>query len=98
VSLRLRAVSFVDVRGIRHMAEVQAESLNEEAILAARVFKADPWDGAAGPATPHDIEVRAPAAKHPITLRQVERWLEGASITRNEGVKKPKLKNLRMRR
>ena len=43
VTLRVCAVSFADVRGIRHTVEVQAESLFEAAILGVRTFKGDPW-------------------------------------------------------
>lgn len=65
---RICAVSFVDVRGIRHTAEVQAESLYEAAILGVRTFKSDPWIEQLGTATVLDIEVREPAAKHAITM------------------------------
>ena len=92
--LRICAVSFADVRGIRHTVEVQAESLFEAAILGVRTFRGDPWIEHVGPATVLDIEVREPAAKHAITMMQVERWLEGASTSPNEGVKKAKLKDL----
>ncbi len=44
--------------------------------------------------TVHDIEVREPPAKHAITMMQVERWLESASTSSNEGVKKAKLRDL----
>lgn len=92
--LRICAVSFADVRGIRHTVEVQAESLFEAAVLAVCTFKGDPWIEHVGKATVLDIEVREPAAKHAITIMQVERWLEGASPSPNEGVKKAKLKGL----
>jgi hypothetical protein len=94
VPLRICTVSFADVRGIRHTVEVQAESLFEAAILGVRTFRGDPWIEHVGPATVLDIEVREPAAKHAITMMQVERWLEGASTSPNEGVKKAKLKDL----
>jgi hypothetical protein len=42
VPLRNCGVSFLEIRGIRHVAEVQAESLYEAAILGMRVFKGDP--------------------------------------------------------
>jgi len=71
-----------------------SESLFEPAILAVRPFRGDPWIEHVGPATVLDIEVREPAAKHAITMMQVERWLEGASTSPNEGVKKAKLKDL----
>lgn len=94
VSLRICAVSFADMRGVRHTVEVQAESLFEAAILGVRTFRGDPWIEHVGPATVLDVEVREPAAKHAITMIQVERWLEGASTSPNEGVKKAKLKDL----
>jgi hypothetical protein len=94
VALRVCAVSFSDARGIRHTVEVQAESLFEAAILAVRMFRGDPWIEHVGPATMLEIEVREPAAKHAITMKQVERWLEGASTSPNEGVKKARLKTL----
>ena len=86
--LRICAVSFADVRGIRHTVEVQAESLFEAAILGVRTFRGDPWIEHVGLATVLDIEVREPAAKHAITMMQVERWLEGASTSRTKGSRK----------
>ena len=92
--IRVCAVSFADVRGIRHTVEVHAESLFEAAILGVRTFRSDPWIEHVGPATVLDIEVREPAARHAITMMQVERWLEGASTSPNEGVKKARLKDI----
>lgn len=68
VPLRVCAVSFADVRGIRHTVEVQAESLFEAAILVVRTLKGDPWIEHVGPATVLDIEVREPGTKHAITI------------------------------
>src|SRR5438874_8216216 len=42
VALRICAVSFVDHRGIRHTAEVEAESLYEAACLPSKGFVATP--------------------------------------------------------
>lgn len=92
--VRICAVSFADVRGIRHTVEVQAESLFEAAILAVRTLRGDPWIEHVGPATVLDIEVREPAAKHAITMHQVERWLAGSPTSPSEGAKKAKLKSL----
>ena len=92
--IRICAVSFADVRGIRHTVEVQAESLFEAAILGVRIFRGDPWIEHVGPATVLDIEVRDPAARHAITMMQVQRWLEAASTSPSEGVKKAKLRDL----
>ena len=87
-------VAFTDIRGVKHSVEVTAESLFEAAVLGVRTFRSDPWIEHVGPATVLDIEVREPAAKHAITMMQVERWLGGASTSPNEGVKKAKLKDL----
>jgi hypothetical protein len=62
VAVRACSVSFVDVRGIRHTAEVQAESLYEAAVLAVNAFRGDPWIERVGPSTVLDIEIRAPAS------------------------------------
>jgi hypothetical protein len=75
---------------------VQAESLFEAVILGIRVFKADPWIEIVGPATVFDVEVRDQSAKHAVSMQQVQRWLDGATTSPNDGVKKAKLKNLLM--
>ena len=63
------AVSFADVRGIRHV-EVQAESLFEAAILDVRRLKSYPWIEHVG--RPRcSTEERETAAKHAITKMQV---------------------------
>jgi len=97
VPLRACAVSFVDVRGIRHVAEVQA-GVVRSAILGIRVFKGNPWIDHVGPGTILNVEVREPAATHAITLHQIQRWLDGASPSPSEGVKKAKLKKLMLSR
>jgi hypothetical protein len=88
------SVSFVDVRGVRHTVEVEAESLYEAVVLGVRRLRKDTWTEQVGTATVLDVEVREPATKHSISLRQVERWLGGATSNPNEAVKKAKLKML----
>ena len=94
----LRAVSFKDVRGIRHVAEVQAESLDEAAFLGMRVFQGDPWIDHVGPATVFDVEVRELTAKRVVTLKQIQGWLDGVTTSPDEASKKAKLKNLMLSR
>jgi hypothetical protein len=94
MSMRTCDVSYKDHRGIRHSTEVQAESLFEAAVMAVRVFREDPWLERIGPATVLDVEVREPGTKHAISLQQVERWLDGATSSPNEAVKKARLKML----
>ena len=90
-------VSFKDVRGIRHSAEVEADSLYEAAVLGVRRLNEDPWHEPIGPATVLEVEVRNPGTIHSLTFQQVERWLAGATANPNEASKKVKLKMLLMR-
>jgi hypothetical protein len=94
VALRACIVSFKDMRGIRHAAEVEAESLYEAAVLGIRRLNHDPWLEKIGPATVLDIEVRTPGTTHAISLQQVERWLAGTTTNSNDAMKKAKLKML----
>ena len=87
-------MSFEDVRGIRHVAEVEAESLYEAVVLGVRRLNQDSWIERIGPATVLDVEVREPGTKHSISLQQVERWLAGATTNPSEASKKAKLKML----
>jgi hypothetical protein len=98
VSTRICKVSFKDARGIRHAAEVEADSLFEAVILAVRLLKASPWVDVVGPSTLFDVEVREPSTSHSITMQQVQRWLDGASPSPNESVRKAKLKNVLLAR
>jgi hypothetical protein len=98
MALKLCAVSFTDIRGIRHTAEVEAESLYEAAVQGIRRLNQDPWIERIGPATKLEIEVREPAAKHSLTVEQVERWLAGATPNPTEATKKKKLKLLLIQR
>jgi hypothetical protein len=92
VTLRACTVGFKDVRGIRHSADVEAESLYEAVVLAVRRFRQDPWMQQVGNATVLDVEVREPPTKHSISLQQVERWLAGTTSNPTEAMKKAKLK------
>jgi hypothetical protein len=98
MSLKLCAVSFMDLRGIRHTAEVEADSLYEAAVQGIRRLNQDPWIERIGPGTKLEIEVREPAVTHALTVEQVERWLAGATKNPTEATKKAKLKLLLVQR
>jgi hypothetical protein len=98
VPVRACVVSFVDSRGIRHSAEVEAESLYEATVLGVTRLNHDAWIEKIGPATVLDIEIREPATAHSISLQQVERWLAGATTNPIEAMKKAKLKMMLVQR
>ncbi len=92
------SVSFTDIRGITHTAEVEAESLYEAAVQGIRRLNQDPWLERIGPGTKLEIEIREPSAKHAITVEQVQRWLAGTTKNPTEATKKAKLKLLLVQR
>ena len=92
------SVSFTDMRGIKHTAEVEAESLYEAAVQGIRRLNQDPWLERIGPGTRLEIEIREPSAKHFLTVEQVQRWLAGATKNPTEATKKAKLKLLLVQR
>jgi len=98
MSLKASSVSFTDVRGIKHSAEIEAESLYEAAVQGIRRLNQDPWIERIGPGTRLDIEIREPSAKHSITVEQVQRWLAGPTRNPTEATKKAKLKLLLVQR
>lgn len=98
MSAKACAVSFTDIRGIRHTAEVEAESLYEAAVQGIRRLNQDPWIERIGPGTKLEIEVREPAVTHALSVEQVERWLAGATKNPTEATKKAKLKLLLVQR
>jgi hypothetical protein len=93
MAVRICTVSFTDGRGIRHSVHVEAESVNEAAVLAVRRFRGDPWADRIGGATVLDID-HEPSTRHSISLQQVERWLSGATSSPTEAAKKARLKML----
>ena len=92
VGIRVCTVSFQDRRGIRHSVDVEAESLYEAVVFAVRRFREDIWAEQVAKGTLLDVEVREPATKYSISLRQVEGWLAGVTSNPSEGMKKAKLK------
>ena len=98
MALKQCTVSFTDVRGIRHTADVEAESLYEAAVQGIRRLNQDPWIERIGPGTKLEVDVREPSARHILSVEQVERWLAGATVNPTEATKKKKLKLLLVQR
>jgi hypothetical protein len=92
VALRTCTVSFTDARGIRHSAQVQAETLFEGALLGLEILRRDGWvEDQVGASTKLEVEVAEPGTRHTVTLLQVQRWLAGATSSPNERVRKQRL-------
>jgi len=85
-------VTVTDVRGSRHSVEILAESVFEAAALGLKLLRDDGWVDKPGPATRLEIQAKTPAVRHEVTVQQMQRWLEGSSISPNEMVRKAKLK------
>ena len=85
-------VTVTDVRGSRHSVEILAESLFEAAALGLKLLRDDGWVEKPGPATRLEIQAKTPEVTHEVTVQQIQRWLEGSSISPNEMVRKAKLK------
>lgn len=84
-------VSFLDLDGLRHSVEVEAESLYEAAALAVRTFRQH--NCAPGPITKLDVEIRS-SVTHTITLEKVQSWLDTGPRSPREFVLKQRLKEL----
>jgi len=87
-------VSFTDVRGVKHSVDVTAESLFEAAVLGVKRLRGSDWNDPPGQSAVLEIEVRNPSIRHTVTLQQVARWLNGASSSPAESMKKVHLRHL----
>jgi hypothetical protein len=87
-------VSYTDSRGVRHSVDVTADSLFEAAILGLKALRAGPWNDPPGQGSLLEIEIRNPGVKHTVSLQQITRWLNGASTSPAESMKKVRLRSL----
>ncbi len=82
-------VSFVELDGVRHSVEVQAEGLYEAAILGLAAFKKH--DFLPGALTQLEVEVRS-SITHSVTVKKVQEWLERGVRTPKEAILKERLR------
>jgi hypothetical protein len=89
-------VTVVDIHGMRHSVQVQAESLYEAAAKGLRALRDHGW-------VPHahlsrsklEIVVTEPAKRHTIQLHKFEAWVDSSgAVGPKEFVKKQKLRAL----
>jgi len=92
--LRLMAacnVSFVDLDGIRHSVEVEAEGLYEASVLGLCAFRKHELEP--GGMTQLEVEVRS-SITHTLTVIKVREWLQRGVRTPKEAVLKERLRAL----
>jgi len=94
VPVRSCLVTLVDGRGIRHTVEVTAETVFDAAARGLAALAESAWTDRPGPATRLDIEVRAPAVIHTITVQQLARWSQGTAASPDERLRKDRVRQI----
>ena len=84
-------VSFVDLDGIRHSVEVEAEGLYEASVLGLCAFRKHELEP--GAMTQLEVEVRS-SVTHSLTVTKVREWLQRGVRTPKEAVLKERLRTL----
>ena len=84
-------VSFVDLDGVRHSVEVEADGLYEAAILGLSAFRKHEIEP--GAMAKLDVEVRS-SVTHALTVKKVHEWLQRGVRTPKEAVLKERLRTL----
>jgi hypothetical protein len=92
--LRLCTVSFKSPTGIIHGVDVEAETLYEAAGMGLARLKKDGWIEGLGPGSKLEIEVREPATIHSLTVKQLERWVDGVTTSPAEVLRRARVKQL----
>jgi hypothetical protein len=84
-------VSYLDISGIRHQVEVDAESMYEAAALAVKTFK--DHDCEPGAMAQLEVEIRT-SITHILTVKKLHDWINGGGKNPKEVITKEKLKAL----
>jgi hypothetical protein len=84
-------VSYVDISGIRHQVEVDAESMYEAGALAVKSFK--DHDCEPGAMAQLEVEIRT-SITHTLTVKKLHDWINGGGKNPKEVITKEKLKAL----
>jgi len=84
-------ISFVDLDGIRHSVEVQADGLYEASVLGLCAFRKQ--DLEPGRLTQLEVKVIS-SVTHTLSVNKVQDWLERGVRTPKEAVLKERLRAL----
>jgi hypothetical protein len=88
-SMAACTVSFVDLDGIRHSVEVEAEGLFEASVLGICAFRKHSLEPAG--LTELEVEVHS-SVTHTLSVRKVHEWLQRGVRTPKEAVLKERLR------
>jgi hypothetical protein len=91
MKVRICQISFTTTSGIRHSAEIQADSLYEAAVEGIKAISQQ-WGEQPGLVTPIIVEVKAPTITHQLTLQQIQHWLESGCNSPKDKVTKDRLR------
>ena len=86
-------VSFLDLDGVRHSVEVQAEGLYEAAVLGLAAFKKHDLELNPMGLAQLDVEVRS-SITHTVSVQKVHQWLKQGFRSPKEAVMKERLRAL----
>lgn len=84
-------VSYLDISGIRHTVEIEADSLYEAAALAVKAFRQHDCEPRGRAKL--EVEIRS-SVTHTLTIKRLEEWLRGASRSPKDAVLKERLREL----
>ena len=85
-------VSFTDADGVVRVAQVQAHSLYEAAVLGLRALNRPDWIEVIGPYTRITVRVHEPPVEHFVMFAQLAQWLDRPARDAVEQMKKARLK------
>jgi len=84
-------VSYLDLDGVRHSVEVEAQSLYEAACLAIKVFREHDCE----PAPLSKLEITIPnPVTHEVTYKKVVEWLRSGAKSPKDVIEKDRLREL----
>lgn len=84
-------VSYLDISGIRHTVEVEAESLYEAAALAVKAFRHHDCEPRG--LAKLEVEIRT-SIIHTLTIKRLEEWLAAGTRTPKDAILKDRLRQL----
>jgi hypothetical protein len=82
-------VSFIDVGGIRHSVEVQADSMYEAAAAALESFHGH--DCSPGRGSELEVQVRT-AVTHTLSVKKLEDWANHSGVSPRDTILKQRIK------